>query len=104
LRHDAAAGIRDALELGTEAGSRFPTGDSLSRVLADAPDLEQLGFGGSQDGGRIAEVFEQLPHANRADVLDQIQRHQGFMGLHAGRIQALGEPCKVEIAGPEKGH
>ena len=31
-------------------------------------------------------MFEQLTHANRAYVLDQIQCHQGFAGLHARGI------------------
>jgi hypothetical protein len=51
--------------------------------------LQQLRFGCVEDGGRIAEVFEQLPHPDRADVLDQIQRHQGFPRLHASEIAGL---------------
>jgi hypothetical protein len=31
-------------------------------------------------------MLEQLPHADRADVLNQIQCHQGFVGLHARGI------------------
>ena len=53
-------------------------------------------LGRAQDGGRIAEVFEQLPHPDRADVLDQIQRHQCFPGLHAGGIAGLGGPRKAK--------
>ena len=86
LRHDAAAGIRDAFEFGAQVDGLFPGGDGLRRVVANAADLEQLRAGRPQDGRRVAEMFEQLPHADRADVLDQIQRHQGFVRLHAGRI------------------
>jgi hypothetical protein len=31
-------------------------------------------------------MSEQLPHADRAYMLDQIQCHQGFAGLHAREI------------------
>ena len=94
LRHDAAAGIRDAFELGAQVDGLLPVGDGLSGVFADAADLEQLGSGRPQDGRRVAEMFEQLPHADRADVLDQIQRHQGFVGLHARRIAGSGRPAR----------
>ena len=86
LRHDAAAGIRDALELGSQVDGLLPGGDGLGGVFTDAADLEQLGPGRPQDGRRVAEVLEQLPHADGADVLNQIQRHQGFVGLHARGI------------------
>ena len=78
--------LRYALELSAQVGGFLPGGDGLGGFLADAADLEQLRFGGAQDGRGIAEVFEQLPHADRADMLDQIQCHQGFVGLHTGGI------------------
>src|ERR1017187_100334 len=39
-------------------------------------------------------MFEQLTHANRAYVLDQIQCHQGFAGLHAKGIAVWWEGGK----------
>ena len=32
---------------------------------------------------RVAEVFKQLPNANRPDVFDHVKRHQRFLGIHA---------------------
>ena len=76
----------------------FPAGDGLRGVFADAADLEQLRSGRAQDGRRIAEVFEQLPHADRADVLDQVQRHQSFARLHACGIAGSKAECKGKSA------
>ena len=80
----------------------LPGGDGLGGVFTDAADLEQLGSGSPQDGRRVAEMFEQLPHADRADVLDQIQRHQRFARLHAGRIAGSGDGPQGEIRGPSR--
>jgi hypothetical protein len=35
-----------------------------------------------ENGRRVAEVFQQLPHANRTHVLDHVQRNERFPGLH----------------------
>ena len=83
-----AAEILDALQLGGQVDGLLPAGDGLGGVLADAAHLQQLLPGGAQDGGRVAEMLEQLPHAHRADVLDQVQRHQGFPGIHAPALTA----------------
>ena len=86
LRYDVATKLGDALQFSAQVGVFLPGGNGLGGVLADASDLEQLRFGRAQDSGRIAEMLQQLPHADRADVLNQIQRHQGFAGLHARGI------------------
>ena len=89
LMHDPA--ISDVLVNGpytvyVERGGRL---ELTGVIFADAAHLEQLGPGSPQDARRVAEVFEQLPHADGADVLNQIQRHQGFVGLHARGIAGM---------------
>jgi len=44
--------------------------------------------------GRVSEIFEQLPHPNRADMLNQIQRHQSFTGFHRNWVP--GEPPTIK--------
>ena len=48
--------------------------------------LEELVLGSAENGRRFAEMFEQLPHAHGADVLDHVQRDQRFPGIHHGWI------------------
>jgi hypothetical protein len=45
--------------------------------------MEESMFGSAEDFGRVAEVFEQLPHAHGPHVLDQIQCDQRFPRIHA---------------------
>jgi hypothetical protein len=40
-------------------------------------------FRSAENFGRVAEVLEQLPDAHGTNVLDHIQCHQRFPGIHA---------------------
>ena len=52
-----------------------------------------------QEFGRVAEMFEQRPRAHRADVFNEIERDQGFAGIHA-RIKGFQVTgFKFQVAG-----
>ena len=67
----------------------FPFGDRLRRVVTDAAHAKQFAAGGGENLRGLAEVFEQLPHADRANTFDEIQRNQRFTGVHAAEILDL---------------
>ncbi len=87
---DVAAVFADALEFAREVHGGFPAGDAFGGVLANAANLEELRLGGAEDGGGVAEVFEQLAYAHRADALDHVERDKGFAGIHAGVCGGVG--------------
>ena len=97
LAHDVATEVRDALEFGVQVDVLLPVGNGLRRIVADTADLEKLLPRSPQDRRRIAEMLQQLPHAHRANVFDQIQGHQGFDGLHAREITAWPRPVKPAL-------
>ena len=82
LRQDVATEFLNALQLGAQVNRLLPVRDRLRGFPADTAHLEQLLFGRPENGGRIAKMFEQLPHADRADVLDQVQADERFPGIH----------------------
>ena len=66
-------------------------GDGLGGFLADAAHMRGVGdCEAAEDGRGLAEMFEQLADAHRADVLDHVQRHQRFPGIH-GEIRGFRE-------------
>src|SRR5207302_290757 len=83
--NDVAAEVRDAFHFARQVNRLLPIGNCFGGLVADAADLEQLGSGGTKDGGSIAEMFEQLTHTNRTNMFDQVQRHEGFARLHRKR-------------------
>ena len=88
------AEIRDAFQLAREVNGFFPIGNGFGHFLADVADAEQFGFGGGEDFGRVAEMFEQEPRAHRPDVFDHVQRDEGFAGIHAVLISIGGRGGK----------
>ena len=82
LNDNLATGIRNAFQLGGEVDGFFPGIYGFGGFLADAAHVEELVFGGAKNFGGFAEVFEQLPDAHGADVLNHVQGDQRFPGIH----------------------
>src|SRR6266568_5369113 len=89
LREDSAAEISDAFELAIEVNRLLPVRDCLRGFFADAVHAKQLLPGGFEDGRCFAEALEQLPDTNGANVLDQVEGHEGFPAVHATDIADL---------------
>ena len=83
LDHDFATGISDAFEFGSEVDGLFPGGDGLRRFLANAPNVQKLVLGSTENFRSFTEMLEQLPDPHGADVLDHVQSNQRFPGIHA---------------------
>ena len=85
LDQDVTAEICDAFQFARKVHGFFPAGDGLRRVLADAADAEQFAARGGEDGGRIAEMLQQLPHPHWPDPLNHVQGHECLLRLHVAR-------------------
>jgi hypothetical protein len=92
LDQNMAAEFLDAPEFLRQIDSLLPVGNGLACVFSNALDAEQLLLARRENSRRLAKMFQQLAHPHRADMLDHIQGHKSFPGIHARWVADLGPP------------
>ncbi len=79
-----AAVILNMFQFSSEIDVFLPLRNGFCNFLTDPTHAEQLRFIYGKDFGNFTEMFEQLPHAHRPDMLNHVQRDESFAGIHGG--------------------
>jgi hypothetical protein len=82
LDEGVATEVGATFQFGGEVDPLFPGGYRLGGVITDAPDLQQQRFRRLKNGDGATEVGEQLADADRPDVFDEVERHEGLPFFH----------------------
>ena len=97
LRYHTTTEFGDPFQFTAQINVLLPSGDRFRGFLANSSDLQKLLFGSFENGRGLAEMFEQLPNADRTHMLDHVQRYQSFSGVHVSGIAGLRRARKLKI-------